>query len=241
MGNTFAEKITVAATEYPNAQILEFIRPILAKKGYELNIQKYNSYNDPIIATAVWSGYDIKSPNYELLHNEVDANFFQHKVYLDQYNLVNNSKLVSVGSIFFVPFGIYSANTIDPKNPTTMFNNAKIAIPDNSIGETRAIKLLAANKILSFDMKNPTPGLDDVEFNPYKVTIYRVDSSVIPKMLKNHSIDYGVMNVGNVTLSDISSKNLMYTESISANYSNVLVSKSSESNAAKIQVLKSTL
>lgn len=240
-GNVLAEKITVAATEYPNAQILEFIKPILAKKGYELKIQRYNSYNDPVIATAVWTGYGGKSPNYELLHNEVDANFFQHKVYLDQYNFVNNSKLISVGSVFFVPFGIYSANAINGRNSVAMFNNARVAIPDNSIGETRAIKLLAANKVISFDMKNPTPGLDDVESNPYKITIYRVDSSVAPEMLKNRTIDYAVMNVGNATLSGISSKNLMYTESVSANYSNVLVSNSSESNTAKIQVLKSVL
>ena len=85
-------KITVAASPAPHAEILAVVKDILAEKGITLEIKEFSDY---VI------------PNNVVNDGEIDANYFQHLPYLQDFNKENGTKLVSVGAIHVEPLGIY--------------------------------------------------------------------------------------------------------------------------------------
>lgn len=95
------QTITVAASPAPHAEILAIAKDILAKKDITLDIKEYTDY---II------------PNKVVESGEVDANYFQHAPYLDNFNAENNTHIVSVSAIHVEPMGIYGGKqtTLDP-------------------------------------------------------------------------------------------------------------------------------
>ena len=93
-GSDAAETVTltVAASPTPHAEILNQCVPILAEQGIELVVNEYSDYVVP--NTAVEDG-------------DEDANYFQHKPYLDDFNAENNTHIVSVAAIHVEPMGLY--------------------------------------------------------------------------------------------------------------------------------------
>jgi len=85
-------KITVAASPAPHAEILAVAKEILAKKGITLEVKEFSDY---VI------------PNNVVNDGEIDANYFQHLPYLEDFNKENGTKLVSAGAIHVEPLGIY--------------------------------------------------------------------------------------------------------------------------------------
>lgn len=91
--NAFAlEKVTIAATPVPHVVILEFIAPFMEELGYELDIKTFTDY---------------VLPNQVVESGEIDANYFQHLPYLEDFNAENGTKLVSVSVIHVEPMGLY--------------------------------------------------------------------------------------------------------------------------------------
>lgn len=86
------QKITVAASPTPHADILKIAKDILAEKNITLDIKEYTDYIQP--NNVVESG-------------EIDANYFQHKPYLDDFNAENGTHLVSVSVVHVEPMGLY--------------------------------------------------------------------------------------------------------------------------------------
>ena len=116
--------ITVGASATPHAEILEQVKQALADEGYELKIVTYDDY---------------VLPNQALADGTLDANYFQHKPYLDSFNAKNGTNLVSVGTIHYEPFGIYGNGVTDLKD---LAKGATIIIPADDSNETRALFLL---------------------------------------------------------------------------------------------------
>ena len=85
-------EITVAASPAPHAEILAIAKDILAEKGITLKILEFTDY---------------VQPNNVVDSGEVDANYFQHVPYLDDFNAQNGTEIVSVGAIHVEPMGIY--------------------------------------------------------------------------------------------------------------------------------------
>ena len=85
-------KISVAASPTPHAEILNIVKPILAEKGIELEIIEFTDY---------------VQPNMVVDAGDVDANYFQHVPYLDDFNNENNTHVVSFSAIHVEPMGIY--------------------------------------------------------------------------------------------------------------------------------------
>ena len=85
-------KIRVGASPTPHAEILKVANDVLKPQGYELQIIEYSDY---------------VQPNMALEGKELDANFFQHKPYLDDFNAENNTHIVSVAAIHVEPMGLY--------------------------------------------------------------------------------------------------------------------------------------
>ena len=146
------EDLTVGASPAPHAEILEATREELAKKGYNLKIVEYTDY---------------VQPNLALDAGDLDANYFQHLPYLEQFNEERGTKLVSAGAIHYEPFGIYAGKTASLDE---LADGAKVAVPNDATNEARALLLLEAN------------GLDILE----------VEASQVPRSLPD--VDVAVIN-----------------------------------------------
>ena len=114
-------KIRVGASPTPHAEILKVANDVLKPQGYELQIIEYSDY---------------VQPNMALEGKELDANFFQHKPYLDDFNKEKGTKLVSIGTVHYEPFGIYAGKT---KSLGALKDGARVAVPNDTTNEARAL------------------------------------------------------------------------------------------------------
>ena len=173
-------KIKIGATPSPHAEILEAAKDALKKKGVEIEIVTYNDYVQPNLATD---------------QGEIDANYFQHLPYLEEFNKEKNTKVVSVGKIHYEPFGIYAGQSKDLKE---IKDGAKIAVPNDTTNEARALLLLQDNGIIKLkDGAGLTATKQDVVENPHNIELYEVEAAQIPRSLD--SVDFACMN-GNFAL-----------------------------------------
>lgn len=161
--------ITVGASATPHAEILEQIKQALADEGYELKIVTYDDY---------------VLPNQALADGTLDANYFQHKPYLDSFNAKNGTNLVSVGTIHYEPFGIYGNGVSDLSE---LQPGATIIIPADDSNETRALLLLQQEGLIKLpDDASAEKGvnhLDIVDDGGYNVTPVQADT--VPSVLAN--------------------------------------------------------
>ena len=170
-----AVKIKIGATPSPHAEILEAAKDALKEKGVEIEIVTYNDYVQPNLATD---------------QGQIDANYFQHLPYLEDFNKENNTHVVSVGKIHYEPFGIYAGKSKDLK---AIQDGAKIAVPNDTTNEARALLLLEANGIIKLkDGAGLTATKQDIVENPHNVDIYEVEAAQIPRSLD--SVDFACMN-----------------------------------------------
>ena len=173
-------KIKIGATPSPHAEILEAAKDALKKKGIDIEIVTYNDYVQPNLATD---------------QGQIDANYFQHLPYLEDFNKENNTHVVSVGKIHYEPFGIYAGKSKDLK---AIQDGAKIAVPNDTTNEARALLLLEANGIIKLkDGAGLTATKQDIVENPHNVEIYEVEAAQIPRSID--SVDFACMN-GNFAL-----------------------------------------
>ncbi len=172
---TEVKTITVGASSTPHAEILEQIKPVLEKEGYELKIVVYQDYVQPNVA---------------LDSGDLDANYFQHQPYLDQYNKENGTALVSAGSIHYEPFGVYPGkiSSIDE-----LKEGSQIAVPNDATNEARALLLLEAQGIIKLKEGvglNATK--NDIAENPKKVEIVELEAAQIARSLPD--VELAVIN-----------------------------------------------
>lgn len=125
------ETLKIGASLTPHAEILEQVKPILEKEGVTLDIVKIE---------------DTVTPNTGLLEGSLDANFFQHQPYLDDFNKENGSDLVSAGNVHYEPFGIYAGKTASLEE---LPDGATVAVPNNVTNEARALLLLEQEGLLT--------------------------------------------------------------------------------------------
>ena len=92
------QKISVAASPTPHAEVLAIAKEILAEKDITLEIKEFEDY---------------VQPNLVVENGEFDANYFQHIPYLDDFNAENGTHIISVAAIHVEPMGVYSAKNTD--------------------------------------------------------------------------------------------------------------------------------
>jgi len=179
-----AVTLNVGATPVPHAEILEFIKPILAEKGIELKVTEFTDYVQPNIA---------------LNDGSLDANYFQHLPYLEQFNADNKMDLTYTVSVHFEPLGLYS-KTI--KSLDEIENGAKIGVPSDPTNEARALLLLQDNGILTLkeDVGLKATKRDIVE-NPKNIEIIEMEAAQLATSLPdmtaavingNYALDAGL-------------------------------------------------
>ena len=176
-GKASGENITVriGATPSPHAEILEEAKPLLEKEGITLDIKVYNDYVQPNLAVD---------------QGKIDANYFQHRPYLDDFNQERGTHVVSAGSIHYEPFGIYAGKSEDLEN---IKDSAQIAGPNDTTTEARALLLLQDNGVIRLrDGAGLNATKQDIVENPHKVEILEVEAAQIPRSVD--SVDFAAMN-----------------------------------------------
>ena len=159
----------------PHAEILGVAKDILAEQGITLEIIEYTDYVQPNLVTE--SG-------------EVDANYFQHTPYLDSFNEENGTHLVSVGAIHYEPFGLFAGKTATLDE---LADGAKIAVPNDTTNEARALQLLAAQGIITLkEGAGLTATKNDIAENPHNVDIVEMEAAQLPRTLAD--VDFAVIN-----------------------------------------------
>ncbi|MDR1660956.1 MAG: MetQ/NlpA family ABC transporter substrate-binding protein [Azoarcus sp.] len=161
-----AEKLSIGATPVPHAEILEFIKPALEKQGIVLDIKVFTDY---------------VQPNLQVVQKKLDANFFQHKPYLDEFNKSRGTALASIIGVHIEPFGAYSKKI---KTLGDLPKGATVAIPNDATNGGRALLLLAAHKVIQ--LKNEldiTATVRDIVSNPKKLRFREIEAAMLPRAL----------------------------------------------------------
>lgn len=173
--------ITIGASPSPHAEILKAAQPLLAEKGITLEIKEFTDY---------------VQPNLALNTGDLDANYFQHQPYLDQFNKDNGMDLVALGAVHYEPMGIFAGNSSDL---AALPDGAKVGVPNDATNEARALLLLEANGLIKLkeDAGVAATKLDIVE-NPHNLEIVEMEAAQLPLSLG--SLDIAVIN-GNYALS----------------------------------------
>lgn len=209
--------ITIGATPIPHVQILEQVKPILKKEGYTLKIQEFTDY---------------VTPNYAVEDGDLDANFFQHVPYLDEFNKNKGTHLVKTVSVHLEPIGIYSTKIKSLKN---LKDGATIAVPNDPTNENRALDLLEKEGLLKF-AKVSLKTKVDITQNPRNFKIEELDAPQLPRVLDDVAI--AVINTNYALSANLNPlKDALALESKDSPYANVIVVKEGNENSAKIKAL----
>ncbi|MGL4736557.1 MAG: MetQ/NlpA family ABC transporter substrate-binding protein [Cellulosilyticaceae bacterium] len=223
--NSNQTTLKIGASAVPHAEILEFAKPLLAEKGIDLKIQVFTDYILP--NTALDSG-------------ELDANFFQHGPYLDDFNAKNGTKIVSAGAIHFEPLGLYPGKTA---SITDLKEGASIAIPSDVTNEARALALLEAEGLITL---NEGAGLSatpkDIAENPHNIKFVELEAAQVPRALPD--VDFGVAN-GNYALEADIAETVLASESKDSEgaqtFANIIAVQEGKENDPTIKVLLEVL
>ncbi|HBV67714.1 MAG TPA: metal ABC transporter substrate-binding protein [Clostridiales bacterium] len=223
---TETKKVTVAASPTPHAEILAQVKEVLKEKGYELEVVEFSDY---------------VQPNLVVDAGDIDANFFQHKPYLDDFNKEKGTKLVSIAQIHYEPLGVYAGKSSDLKN---IPDGASIAVPNDTTNEARALLLLEANGLIKIrEGAGLAATKNDIAENPHKIEIVELEAAQVARVITD--VDFVVLN-GNYALSagldvaDAVAKEEQDSEAAQT-YANIIVVKEGNENNEGVKALIDTL
>lgn len=220
---TAGETLRVGATPVPHAEILELIKPQLAKQGVDLDIKVFTDY---------------VQPNLQVDQKHLDANYFQTKPYLDNFNTGKGTKLVIVEGIHVEPFGGYSSKY---KSLEELPNGATIALPNEGSNSGRALLLLQKAGLL--ELKDPGNALatpKDIASNPHQFKFRELEAAMLPRVL--NQVDLAMINTNYALEARLNpSKDALVIEGSDSPYVNYLVARPDNRDSAAIKKLAAAL
>lgn len=214
--------IRIGASVTPHAEIIESVVPSLEKQGYKVEITQFTDYN---------------TPNRALLEGSLDANYFQHAPYLEEWlkDAGKEEELVNIFSVHFEPLGIYSSNHQD----INISNGDKIAIPNDATNGGRALKLLEAQGIIGLkEGVGIEATISDIVKNEKSVEIVPMQAESCARNLQD--VDYAVVNGNNALNANIKDKLLVNEDAKSEaakTYANIIAVQKGHENDEKIKAL----
>lgn len=219
--------IKIAASATPHSEVLEKIKPLLEEKGYKLDIKVFSDY---------------VQPNKVVDSGDMDANYFQHITYLNNFNQEQGTKLVSAGNVHYEPFGIYAGTK---SSLAEISDKDVIAVPNDVTNEARALLLLQELGIIKLkEDAGITATKNDILENPHNLEIKEMEAAQIPRV--KDEVSYIVLN-GNYALSagyNVVKDSLGYesnTSEAAKAYVNVIAVKEGNEGAEKIKALMEAL
>jgi len=225
------QTITVAAVPTPHAEILNDVcKPILAEQGYDLVVKEFTDYVLPNTATE---------------EGEVDANYFQHVPYLDDFNKEQGTHLVSIVGVHYEPFGLYAGKDKSLKNLDDLPEGAKVAVPNDPTNEARALLLLQEAGLIKLDASAGLAATKaDIVENPRNLDIIELEAAQTALSLEdvdiaainsNYALEAG-LNVANDAIAVESAEG-----EAAQTYANVLVVKEGNENNPAVVALAAAL
>lgn len=213
--------IKVGATPVPHEEILEQVKPILAKEGYDLQIVEFTDYVTPDTALA---------------EGDLDANFFQHIPYLQEMNKEKNLNLDYTVKVHIEPMGVYSQKITKLDD---LKNGATIAIPNDPTNGARALRVLESAGLIKLKSGDLVSKLDITD-NPKNLKIDELDAPQLPRVLGE--VDAAVINTNYALQAKLNpTKDALAIESKDSPYANVLAVREEDKNKDYIQALSKAL
>ncbi|MFB1011647.1 MAG: MetQ/NlpA family ABC transporter substrate-binding protein [Thiopseudomonas sp.] len=218
-----AEKLQVAATPVPHAEILEFVKPRLAEQGVTLEVKVFTDY---------------VQPNVQVSEGHLDANFFQHQPYLDEFNTAKGTQLVSVAGIHIEPFGAYSNKVLKLDD---LKQGGQVAIPNDATNGGRALLLLQAAGVLTLkEDAGITATPRDIADNPKKLRVRELEAATLPRVL--NQVDLALINTNYALEAGLNPhKDALAIEGADSPYVNILVTRDDNQQADAVQKLVEAL
>jgi D-methionine transport system substrate-binding protein len=217
------ETLSVAASAVPHAEILELVKPALAKEGVELKIKVFTDY---------------VQPNVQVAEGRLDANFFQHQPYLDEFNKSRGSQLVSIAGVHIEPFGAYSSKV---KSLADLPQGANVVIPNDATNGGRALLLLAKAGVITLkDGAGITATVKDIASNPKAIKVRELEAATLPRVL--NQVDLALINTNYALEAGLNpTKDALVIEGSDSPYVNILVVSSDRKDDANLQKLAKAL
>ena len=167
--------LKVGATPAPHAEILEVVKGLLAEQGITLEIVEFNDYIQPNLAVE---------------NGELDANYFQHVTYMNEFNVSDSTHLVSAADVHYEPFGLYAGKTASIAD---LADGAQIAVPNDTTNEARALLLLEQEGLITLkEGAGITATKADIAENPKNLDIVELEANQLPVRLAD--VDMAVIN-----------------------------------------------
>jgi D-methionine transport system substrate-binding protein len=220
---TDGQKLRVGASPVPHAEILELAKEDLEKAGVKLEIVEFTDY---------------VTPNIALNEGQIDANFFQHLPYLENFAKERGLDIVSLTAIHVEPMGLYSQKI---KNADGLPEGATVAIPNDPVNEGRALLLLQANGLIKL---RPEAGLEcvpsDIVSNPKKLKFKELEAAQLPRVLAD--VDTAIIN-GNYAVEAKMNppKDALLLENADSPYANIIAVRRSAKDDPRFQALTKAL
>lgn len=219
------QEIVVGATIQPHAEILnsDAFQNKLKDLGYTVKVVEYTDYVQPNEATQDGS---------------LDANFFQHQPFLDDFNKENKGSLVSVAKVHYEPYGLYAGKSNSLEN---IKDGATIAVPNDSSNEARALQMLQAGGLITLkEDAGLMATVNDIVENPHNISFKEIESAQTPLVLND--VDFAVIN-GNYAMQaglNVQKDALLIEDEKSVGaetYANILVVKEENQDSDKTKAL----
>lgn len=216
------EKLVVGATPVPHAEILEFIKPTLAKEGVDLDLKVFT---------------DFIQPNLQLAEKNLDANYYQYRPFLDEFNATRKTNLVPVVGVHIEPFGAYSTRI---KNLSELKDGASVAIPNDPVNTGRALVLLhEAGLITLKDPGNTLATQRDIVGNPKKLKIRELEGALLARAV--NQVDLAFIFANYALEAGIDTNSALIVEKGKDLYIEFLVARPDNINDPRIQKLAKAL
>ena len=216
--------LKVGATPVPHAEILEIVKPLLAQQNIDLQIVEFSDY---------------VQPNLALNDKELDANFFQHEPYLDNFVSEHKEvKLKNAGGIHIEPMGIYSKKI---KQLDALPAGATIAIPNDPTNGGRSLLLLEKAGLLKLkDGAGVKATVQDIASNPKNLKFQEVEAAQVPRTLDD--VDAAVINTNfAIQVNLVPTKDALFMEDKTSPYVNIVAVREGDEKRPEIEALLKAL
>ncbi len=220
---SMAETLKIGATPRPHAEILELIKPMAKAKGIEIVIVEFTDYVQPNIALA---------------DGELDANFFQHKPYLETFSKDRRLALSSLVAVHIEPMGAYSKKI---KDLNELKKGASVGIPNDPTNGGRALLLLQAGGLIEIDKKaGILPTTLDVVKNPLNLKFRELEAAMLPRSLQD--LDLAIINT-NYALEGglVPTKDALIMEGSESPYANIIAVRTKDLDKPEFKILAEIL
>lgn len=216
-------KVVVGCTAKPHGEILEVVKPVLEKQGIDLEIKKFTDY--VLINPALKDG-------------QIDANFFQHIPYLEDYNAKNKADLVWTVKVHTEPMGVYSKK-LDSLDKLSV--GATVGIPNDATNSGRALAVLENAGLLKLKEGVGVTATDkDIADNPKKLKFQMMDAPMLPRALED--LEICVINSNYALEANLNPvQDSIFMEPKDTPFANVLVVRAEDKDKESIKKLNQAL